>query len=114
MALTNQTPATIALVAQGSTPYHTLPTESGTQGNVDVIQQLEPKWVTDFSFTGQVNRNLTLTVGANNLFNVYPTENIRSTAALTGADTFGAFPYSEFSPFGFSGAFYYARAGVKF
>ncbi|WP_294313242.1 TonB-dependent siderophore receptor [uncultured Sphingomonas sp.] len=114
VALTNQTPAAVALIAQGSTPYRTLPTESGTRGNVDVIQQLEPKWVTDLSFTGQVNRNLAVTVGANNLFNVYPTENIRSTAALTGADTFGAFPYSEFSPFGFSGAFYYVRAGVSF
>ncbi|MCT8003824.1 TonB-dependent receptor [Sphingomonas sanguinis] len=114
VALTNQTPAAVALIAQGATPYRTLPTESGTRGNVDVIQQLEPKWVTDFSFTGQVNRNLAVTVGANNLFNVYPTENIRSTAALTGADTFGVFPYSEFSPFGFSGAFYYVRAGVSF
>ena len=79
-----------------------------------MIQRLDPEWVTDFSFTGQVNANLAVTFGANNLFNVYPTENIRSTPALTGADTFGAFPYSEFSPFGFSGAFYYVRAGLKF
>jgi iron complex outermembrane receptor protein len=114
VALTNHTPATMTLIAQGATPFRTLPTESGTAGNLDVIQQLKPKWVTDFSLTGQVNRNLAVTVGANNLLNVYPTENIRSTAALTGADTFGAFPYSEFSPFGFSGAFYYVRAGVSF
>lgn len=114
VALTNQTAAATALIAQGSTPYRTVPTESGAAGNVDVIQQLSPKWVTDFSFTGQVNPNLVVTLGANNLFNVYPTENIRSTATLTGADTFGAFPYSEFSPFGFSGAFYYVRAGVSF
>lgn len=114
VALTNQTAATVALIAQGSTPYRTVATESGTPGNLDVIQQLRPKWVTDFSFTGQVNRTLAVTVGANNLFNVYPTENIRSTPALTGADTFGAFPYSEFSPFGFSSAFYYVRAGVSF
>ena len=114
VALTNQTAATVALAAQGSTPLRTVATESGAPGNLDVIQELRPKWVTDFSFTGQVNRNLAVTVGANNLFNVYPTENIRSTPALTGADTFGAFPYSEFSPFGFSGAFYYVRAGISF
>lgn len=114
VALTNQSPATVALIAQGDTPFRTVPTESGAAGNVDVIQRLDPKWVTDFSFTGQVNPHLTVTVGANNLFNVYPTENIRATPALTGADTFGAFPYSEFSPFGFSGAFYYVRAGLKF
>ncbi|MEG3123395.1 TonB-dependent receptor plug domain-containing protein [Sphingomonas sp. GB1N7] len=114
IALTNQSAANVALIAQGDVPFRTLPTQSGTAGNVDVIQKLKPKWVTDFSFTGQVNRNLSVTFGANNLFNVYPTQNIRSTAALTGADTFGAFPYSEFSPFGFSGAFYYVRAGVSF
>ncbi len=114
VALTNQTAAAVALIGQGATPYRTLPTESGTAGNVDVIQQLKPKWVTDFSFTGEVNPHLAVTVGANNLFNIYPTENIRSTAGLTGADTFGAFPYSEFSPFGFSGAFYYVRVGVSF
>ncbi len=114
VALTNQSAANVALVAQGDTPFRTRPTESGTAGNVDVIQQLRPQWVTDFSFTGHVNRHLDVTFGANNIFNVYPTQNIRSTAALTGADTFGAFPYSEFSPAGFSGAFYYVRAGVRF
>lgn len=114
VALTNQTAAQVALAAQGSTPFRTLPTQSGAAGNLDVIQQLRPKWVTDFSFTGQVNRNITATVGANNLFNVYPTKNIATTPSLSGADTFGVFPYSEFSPFGFSGAFYYARVGFSF
>jgi len=114
VALTNQTAANVALIAQGSTPFRTIPTASGTAGNVDVIQRLKPKWVTDFSFTGQVTPNVTATLGANNIFNIYPTKNIASTPTLTGADTFGVFPYSEFSPFGFSGAFYYARIGFNF
>lgn len=114
VALTNQSAANVALIARGDTPFRTLPTESGLAGNVDVIQRLRPSWVTDVSFTGQVNAALAITFGASNLFNEYPTQNIRSTAALTGADTFGAFPYSEFSPFGFSGAFYYVRARVGF
>lgn len=114
VALTNQSAANVALIAQGSTPFRTVATQSGTAGNVDVIQRLEPRWVTDFSFTGQVTPSITATFGANNLFNVYPTRNIASTPQLTGADTFGAFPYSEFSPFGFSGAFYYARLGFSF
>jgi len=114
VALTNQTAANVALIAQQSTPYRTIPTASGAAGNVDVIQQLKPKWITDFSFTGQVTSNVTATFGANNIFNIYPTKNIASTPALTGADTFGVFPYSEFSPFGFSGAFYYARLGFNF
>lgn len=114
VALTNQTAANVALIAQGTTPFRTIPTASGAAGNVDVIQQLKPKWITDFSFTGQVTPNVTATFGANNIFNIYPTKNIASTPALTGADTFGVFPYSEFSPFGFSGAFYYARLGFNF
>lgn len=114
VALTNQSPANVALIAQGSTPFRTVPTQSGAAGNVDVIQQLKAKWVTDFSFTGRVTENISATLGANNIFNVYPTRNIASTPQLTGADTFGVFPYSEFSPFGFSGAFYYVRLGFKF
>lgn len=114
VALTNQTPANVALAALGSTSFRTLPTQSGSAGNLDVIQRLDAKWVTDLSVTGRITRNVALTVGANNLFNVYPSENIRSTPALTGADTSGAFPYSEFSPFGFSGGYYYARIGVNF
>ncbi|WP_448661996.1 TonB-dependent receptor plug domain-containing protein [Sphingomonas sp. CJ20] len=114
VALTNQSPANVALAGQGGTSFRTRPTESGAAGNLDVIQRLDPKWVTDISITGQLTKNVALTLGANNVFNVYPTENIRSTAALTGADTNGAFPYSEFSPFGFSGGYYYARIGVNF
>lgn len=114
VALTNQTAASVALAAAGSTPFRTLPTESGAAGNFDVIQQLKPKFVTDFSFMGQIRPDLAVTVGANNIFNVYPTKNIQSTPALTGADTFGVFPYSEFSPFGFSGAYYYARLGFSY
>ena len=52
--------------------------------------------------------------GVNNLFNVYGTENIASTPNFSGGDTFGAFPYSEYSPYGWSGAFGYARVRVNF
>lgn len=109
MALTNQSPANVALARQGGTTFRTLPTESGSPGNVDVIQRLEPRWVTDISVSARILDTLTATVGANNVFNQYPTKNIQSTPALTGADTNGVFPYSEFSPFGFSGGFYFAR-----
>ncbi|HEY0282355.1 MAG TPA: TonB-dependent receptor [Rhizomicrobium sp.] len=113
VALTNQNAANVALVALGNTPYRTLPTESGSAGNSDVIQKLDPRWVTDLSVTAQISETIDLTLGANNLFNVYPTKNIKTTASLTGADTYGVFPYSEFSPFGFSGAYYFARVGLS-
>jgi iron complex outermembrane receptor protein len=114
LALQNQSAANVALVAQGATPFRVLPTQAGTAGNFDVVQILEPKWVTDLSVTADLTENVALTLGGNNIFNVYPTENIRSTAALAGADSSGVFPYSEFSPFGFSGSYYYARLSVNY
>jgi len=53
-------------------------------------------------------------VGANNLFDVYPTKNIRSTAQYQGSDNVGIFPYSGTTPFGFNGAFYYGKVSWKF
>ena len=52
-----------------------------------------------------------LAVGANNLFDVYPTRN-----PILGATAINNYfiPYSSFSPFGFNGRYLYARAGVKF
>jgi iron complex outermembrane receptor protein len=114
VAATNQSAANVAQFAQGSTRFVTLTTEAGTAGNYDVIQILEPKWVTDLAVSYRFNANLKLAVGANNVFNTYPTRNIASTAQVSGADTFGVFPYSELSPFGWSGAYYYARVELNF
>ncbi len=114
IALQNQSAANVALAAAGDTRIFALPTQAGAPGNFDVAQVLEPKWVTDLSVTADVNERVALTLGGNNIFNVYPTGHIRSTAALAGSDSFGVFPYSEISPFGFSGAHWYARVGVTF
>lgn len=114
VALQNQSAANVGLAAAGGTRIRAVPTQAGAPGNFDVIQILEPEWVTDLSVSADLTQNVALTFGANNIFNVYPTENIRSTAALAGADSSGVFPYSEFSPFGFSGAYYYTRLSVSF
>lgn len=114
VAATNQSAANVAEFAKGSTAFRTLPTEAGTAGNFDVIQRLEPKWITDADVTFRLSENLSLTLGADNVFNTYPTRNIATTAAVSGADTYGVFPYSELSPFGWSGAYYYGRLQVKF
>jgi iron complex outermembrane receptor protein len=64
---------------------------------------------------------LTLALGANNLFDVYPTNTPRGTAVdpVSGATvvlpaTRYVTPFSNFSPFGFNGRFLYARAAVQF
>ena len=51
--------------------------------------------------------NTTLAVGAENLLNTYPDVN------MFGANTVGN-QYGQFSPFGFNGAYYYARLGYSF
>jgi iron complex outermembrane receptor protein len=79
-----------------------------------VVQVLEPTVFTDLSVAYQFTDRVTGELGVNNLFNEYGTENIASTPAFQGGDTFGAFPYSEYSPFGWSGAFGYARLRVSF
>jgi iron complex outermembrane receptor protein len=114
LSLTNQSAANVALASLDDTPIVVLPTQAGTAGNYDIIQVLEPKWVVDLSVAYQVTEATTLTLGVNNLFNEYPTTNIESTPRLTGSDTSGIFPYSEYSPFGFSGAYWYGRLSVSF
>jgi iron complex outermembrane receptor protein len=114
LILTNQTAAAVAVFRQGATDFRTLPTQAGTAGNFDLAQILEPEILTDINIAWTFTDRLTGEIGVNNLFNVYGTENIASTPAFSGGDTFGAFPYSEFSPFGWSGAFGYARLTARF
>ena len=79
-----------------------------------MIQRLEAKWITDADVSFRISDHISLTLGADNVFNTYPTRSIETTARVSGADTFGVFPYSELSPFGWSGAYYYGRLQVKF
>ena len=72
-------------------------------------QTFRSKWVTDVSFSYQIAKGLNLQVGSNNLFDVYPDRHTHSANY-----SFGRFPYSRrMTQFGFNGAFYFARLGVK-
>jgi iron complex outermembrane receptor protein len=115
VALTNLAPAQVALFPSNSR-FRTLPTETlgAAAGNVDVIGTFEAKVITDFDLGYRINDRFTVSIGANNVFNVYPEEVIRSNAQRLGADAGGVFRYSEFNPFPYSGAFYYTRLSVKF
>ena len=90
----------------------------GTTTNQQVIQTFGAKWLADLDVTYHYTKNTTLSVGANNLFDVYPDENIRSKVvggvAFNGSDNVGIFPYNAISPFGFNGAFYYGKLSFKF
>ncbi|WP_157218872.1 TonB-dependent receptor plug domain-containing protein [Flavisphingomonas formosensis] len=65
------------------------------------------KWVTDLDIGYDLSDHVTLSVGANNLFDVYPDKH--GIVAYDGSGLYG-----NFAPFGLSGGFYYARAAVRF
>ena len=56
-----------------------------------------------YSFTDRV----TLAVGADNVFDQYPRQ------SLPANNTSGAFPWSNFSPYGFNGRYVYGRLSVR-
>jgi iron complex outermembrane receptor protein len=93
----------------------------------------DPKWITDLDVTFEVTPQFALSVGANNLFNIYPRRQLpayilaqatdttltsapgyKADPAAYGIPTSGAYIYGTNSPFGLNGGFYYARAAVKF
>jgi iron complex outermembrane receptor protein len=86
---------------------------------------LKPRWITDLEFRltpeGGFIEGVQLAVGANNLFDVYPTvaPTGRAIDPLTGQQANLSvnnyfLPFSSFSPFGFNGRFLYARLSYQF
>jgi iron complex outermembrane receptor protein len=93
-------------------------TVGGTTTNQQIIQTFGAKWLTDLDVSYRLTKNITLSAGANNVFDVYPDENIRSRivngTAFNGFDNVGIFPYSGISPFGFNGITYYGKVAFRF
>ena len=87
------------------------PTSLTDFGPDDVF--LAPKWITDFELRFKPTQRMTLTIGADNVFDVYPT---RSPFGPRPASVGGLYPatqeflpYSNYSPFGFNGRFVYGK-----
>ncbi len=105
-------------------------TVAGVPYPADNDQTFSAKWVTDLTASYAFNKHVTLTVGANNLFDVYPDKayiNARNNqfnyatdatqSYTTGLDNTsnGRFLYSRaVSQFGFNGRFVFAKVGVAF
>ncbi|KRB56135.1 TonB-dependent receptor [Flavobacterium sp. Root186] len=66
-----------------------------------------PRLVTDLTVGYQVTKSLKLSLGSNNLFNVYPTKQDEQGNTEAGG-------YWDAVQMGFSGAYYYARLGFNF
>jgi len=70
-------------------------------------RKFSAKWITDVDAAYDLTKQLTVALGANNLFNVYPDKNGIQ-------DWAGGYKYGQFSPFGFGGAYYYTRLAYNF
>ena len=70
-------------------------------------QTFDAKWLLDASISYRPADRWVLTLGADNILNEYPDENIYLNS------TTGQFPYNSQSPFGFNGAYVYGRVGYR-
>lgn len=83
-------------------------------------QEFRAKVTTDLDVSYTFAKMFTLTVGAQNLFNVYPDKLRQNSAAgvyifpLTGGNDVGSVYPRPGGPFGINGGFYYTRLRVKF
>ncbi len=88
------------------TRYGSFKTFSNNGASFD--QKFPAKWLLDLALSYQL-KNWNFTVGGDNIFDVYPKQDVYDINRPTG----GSLPYSQFSPFGFNGAFYYGKVSYK-
>ena len=84
---------------------------TGTARQVPDVE-LSAKVITDVSASYKLLKRATLTLGSDNVFDVYPDQITDLGDVATGyggQGTFGVFRFSGLSPFGFNGRFLYAR-----
>ncbi|MDO4710040.1 MAG: TonB-dependent receptor [Pseudomonadota bacterium] len=79
---------------------------STTPNNAALDQTYAAKWLADIAASYKLG-GWKFTLGADNVLNQYPDESI------FGNSTNGQFPYSNLSPFGFNGAYVYAKVGFQ-
>lgn len=81
----------------------------GINGNIYEHQLITDKIITDLSIGYDISKNFNLTIGANNLFDIYPTKNV---ASSTNNDQF---IYSRStSQFGQNGRYVFSKLTVSF
>ena len=87
----------------------TAPTSGPYAGQTQIPQPIKPLWVTDVQLSYNFSKAWSLSLSANNLFDVYPTQ---TPAPLLGANQTGSYP--NFGPVGALGGFYSATVSYKF
>ncbi len=70
-------------------------------------QTFGAKWLTDLEISYKLRRGINLSVGSDNVFDVYPDKQLKRNSFN------GIFPYNGLSPFGFFGRTIYSRLNVS-
>ncbi|WP_336964375.1 TonB-dependent receptor plug domain-containing protein [Sphingobium aquiterrae] len=103
--------------------YSSVYSLGSTPGNsplkgADVRSYVKSAFITDLELGYQIAPPLKLSIGANNLFNKYPTEtsyeDIREPQLISGSRSYSSNLYPSISPYGINGGYYYGRIALKF
>jgi len=78
---------------------------SATDRSLD--REYKARWITDIDVGYQLTKDLNLAVGAQNLFDVYPERQNPSSKTMTKG-------YGSYSPYGFTGGYYFTRLTYNF
>ncbi|MGO3987874.1 TonB-dependent receptor [Pseudomonas sp. SAS7] len=78
---------------------------SATDRSLD--REYKARWITDIDVGYQLTKDLNLAVGAQNLFDVYPERQNPSSKTMTKG-------YGAYSPYGFTGGYYFTRLTYNF
>ena len=85
-------------------------TEFTTDGDLPTRIDAGPQWLVDLETSYTMKTGLTISVGAQNLFDSFPD---RTKYPDPGNERSGT-KYPEYSPYGFNGGYYYLRALYAF
>lgn len=78
----------------------------------NIAYEFDPMITTDVEVAYKASKNVKIAIGANNVFDIMPNKWKNLSGIGYGYD--GILPYSNYSPIGFSGAYYYVRLNAKF
>jgi len=82
----------------------------------DIAYAFKSAWSVDLDISYKVMQNFNVAVGGNNIFDTVPNkwDGLEATEQSAYYGYNGIKPYSRYSPFGYSGAYYYFRASYEF
>jgi len=78
----------------------------------DTSYKFESKWISDLDIAYRVDKDVKIAIGGTNIFDVMPNRWDGLSGVGYGYD--GMLAYSNYSPFGYSGAYYYVKATMSF